>query len=79
MQGEVMTDTTMVRTPDVGAVGGRSGESCDRASILRRGQLFVLAVGVVLVLVVAGTLFDLVSGLLAEVLSIGEPGPGTGS
>lgn len=74
-----MTDTKMAPTPDVGAIGGRSAEGCDRASILRLGQLFVLAVGVALVLVAAGTLFELVSGLLAEVLASGEPGPGTGS
>lgn len=74
-----MTDTTMVRTLDAGAIDGRSSEGCDRASILRLGQLFVLAVGVALVLVVAAATFELVSGLIADVLAMGKPGTPAGS
>ncbi|HEX4902118.1 MAG TPA: hypothetical protein VFV42_04860 [Acidimicrobiales bacterium] len=70
-----MTDTTMLRPLDAGAIDGGSREGCDRASILRLGQLFVLAVGVALVLVVAVTSYDLVAGLLSDVAAIGEPQP----
>ena len=68
-----MTDTTMLRSLEAGAIDGGSREGCDRASILRLGQLFVLAVGVALVLVVATTLYDLVAGLLADATALGGP------
>jgi len=45
----------------------------DRATTLRLGQLFVLAAGVVLVLVVAGMCLDLVRDLLDDAVAAAEP------
>jgi len=41
----------------------------DRAATQRLGQLLVLAVGVALVVIVAGTMFELVSALFDDVLA----------